>query len=448
MKLANYSDQAVQYCEKLGADEAEAYVQTVQTIEVVLERAEIQNERVKKMQGIGIRAIKDKKLGFAFTSSVDKGKMQEACRSALSLASVSLPNQDWVSLPEPQKLPKSPMGIFDKKAADAGAEEVISLVTRAYDEAKAYDERVEIDDGKFSVFTYQAAVSNSHGVEAEGKKTLLVGSLVCVAREGGETSSAASEYDVSTSLKDFSPERVGRLAAEKAVASLKPKAVASFDGKCILDPTVASAVLVQPIISSINADNVQKSRSLWSNRLGQEVAVANLTLIDDGLLSKGIGSSSFDSEGVPCQKTLVIESGTLLNFLYDSFSAHKENKKSTGNGHRAAYSQLPSITVSNLIIKAGTKRLDELISEVDKGILVKRFSGNVRQESGEFSGIAKQASYIEGGEIKHCLKETMISGNAFQAIKYIIEIGSEIRPTQNQTYVPPMLVDKMTIVSK
>ena len=109
---------------------------------------------------------------------------------------------------------------------------------------------------------------------------------------------------------------------------------------------------------------------------------------------------------------------------------------------------LPSISVSNLVVEVGKKKLEEMISEVDKGIIVKRFSGNVRPESGEFSGIAKQASYIEKGEIKYPLKETMISGNVFQAIKNIVEIGSETRPTFIKAYVPPILIDKINIVSK
>jgi PmbA protein len=109
---------------------------------------------------------------------------------------------------------------------------------------------------------------------------------------------------------------------------------------------------------------------------------------------------------------------------------------------------LPSIFVSNLAVRAGRKKLDDIIADVDKGIIVRRFSGNVRPDSGEFSGIAKQASYIEKGEIKHSLKETMISGNAFQTLKNVIEIGGEARPTTSQSYLPPILVDNVDVVSR
>jgi len=448
MSLTDFTRLALKHCEKAGADEAEAFVQSQQTIEVVLERAEIQSERIKTQRGIGIRIIKDKKLGFVFSSTLSRSTIEEACRNAQSLANVSIPNPDWVSLPTPAKLPKSPSGIYDEETANMGGNEVLKLAMRAYDEAKGYDKRVDIDDGKFSIFLNEVAISNSHGVEAEEKTTLLQGYIICVAKEYGEISSMAFEYDVARSLKEFSPEKIGRLSAEKALASLKPKAVKSFVGKVILDSDPAATVLIQPIISSVNADNAQRGRSLWAGKRGEEVASKRLTITDDGLFPKGIGSSSFDFEGVPHQKTPVITGGKLEGFLHNSFTANKEDKKSTGNAHRDGYNMLPSIFVSNLVVAAGKKKLEDIISGVDKGIVVRRFSGNVRLESGEFSGIAKQASYVEKGEIKYPLKETMISGNAFQAIKNIIEIGSETHPTFLKAYVPPILIDKVNIVSK
>jgi len=448
MNLTDLTELAVKYCEKFGADEAEAFAQNQQIVEVVLERAEIQNERVKTQRGIGIRFIKDKKLGFTFTSTLSKANIEETCRNAKSLANVSLPNPDWFSLPTPAKLPKPPAGIFDVETVSMGGNEVLNLTMRAYDAVKGYDKRVSIDDGKFSLVLNEISISNSHGVEVEEKTTLLNGYLVCMAKEHGEASSMAFEYDIARSLKDFSPERIGRLSAEKALASVKPRAVESFVGKVILDSDPASIVLMYPIFSGVNADNVQRGRSLWAEKLGEEVASKQLTITDDGLLPKGIGSSTFDSEGVPSQKTPVITRGKLKNFLQNSFTANKEKKKSTGNAYRESYNMPPSIMVSNLIVEAGKKKIEEMVSEVDKGIVVRRFSGNVRVESGEFSGIAKQASYIEKGEVRYPLKETMISGNAFQTIKNIIEIGSETRPTSLKAYFPPILVDKINIVSK
>jgi len=447
MNLQASTRLAMKACEKLGADEAEAYAQRTRTVEVVLERAEIQSERVKVQQGIGIRLVKKKGLGFAFSSHLSKGSVETTCRNALNLARTSIPNPDWVSLPAAERLPKEPTGMFDESVASLSGNDVLRLAMRAYDSAKEQDKRAEIDDGKFSAIVSEIAVSNSHGIDATQRGTILTGFLVCIAKEKGEVSSMAFEYDISRSTK-FSPETIGRSAAEKAVASLKPKTTESFVGQVVLDADTAATILLYPVVSSVNADNVQRHRSLWADKLGEKVAVPLLNITDDGLLPSGIGSSTFDAEGVARQKTPILERGVLKDFLHNSFTANKEKRKSTGNASRDNYNTLPVVFASNLVVETGKKKLDEIISMVDKGIIVRRFSGNVRTDSGEFSGIAKQASYIGNGEIKHPLKETMISGNAFQALMNVVAIGRETRPTFMNSYVPPILIDKVNIVSK
>jgi PmbA protein len=447
MSLQTATRLAVKTCKKLGADEVEAYAQLTRTVEVVLERAEIQSERVKTQQGIGIRAVRKKALGFAYTSDLSKASIENTSHNAFKLAKTAIPNPEWVCLPEARKLPKSPTGTFDKNVAALSGNDVLALSMKAYDAAKRTDKRVDIDDGKFSAVVSEVAVDNSHGIDASEKGTLLSGFLICVAKEKGEVSSMAFEYDVSRSMK-FSPENIGRYAAEKAAASLKPKTTESFTGQLVLDPDTASDILLYPLVFSVNADNTQRKRSAWANRVNEKVATQTLTVIDNGLLPNGIGSSTFDAEGVPRQKTPIITKGVLKGFLHNSYTANKEKRKSTGNATRENYNALPAIFASNLMVEPGKKKLDDIISLVDKGIIVRRFSGNVRPESGEFSGIAKQASYIEKGEIKHPLKETMISGNSFNALMNIVAIGSEIRPSFMSAYVPPMLVDKVNIVSK
>ena len=446
--MIEIAESAVKISKKLGVDEAEGFVQRQRVIEIVLERGEIQSERMKIRRGIGIRVIKDKRMGFAFASMLDQQTIQETCRDASKLASVSPRNPDWVSLPLPEKIPPAPEGLYDENLANLTLDEALNMVLEGYEAAKEVDSRVSIDEGKLMVSSTEIAISNSHGISLYGKGTFISFYLICVAKEQGEASSFAYEYDVSRTLKDFSARRVGELAARKALLSLGARRIKSFRGDVILSPEVASEILFAPLISNVNADNVQRGRSLWADKIGEPVSARSLTVIDDGLLPYGLGSSPFDAEGVPSQKTVVIESGILKSFLYDSYTANKVNKKSTGNAARESYSSPPSISISNLLISPGTKSLEEMISEVNRGIFVNRFSGNVSDESGEFSGVAKQAVYIEGGEMKFPLRETMISGNAFESLNRIVAIGRDRRATMMSVYTPPILVEEVTIVSQ
>jgi len=446
--LIEIAEFAVRESERLGVDEAEGFVQKQRVVEIVLERGEIQSERTKTRQGIGVRVIKSKKLGFAFASSLNQSLVQETCRDAFKLAKVSPENPEWVSLPLPKKVTSFPEGLYDEALADMAPKEILDIAIEGYEAVKKTDPRVSIDDGKLSAFLTEVAISNSHGISLRDKGTAISFFLVCIAKEDGEASSFAYEYVVSRTLKDFSAERVGETAAKKALMSLGAKNIESFKGEALFSPDVAAETLFGPVVSSVNADNVQRGRSLWADKIGENVSDPKLTLVDDGLLPYGLGSSPFDAEGVPSQRTLLIDDGVLQSFLYDSYTANKANTESTGNAVRSSYSSLPSISISNLLVEPGTKSLEELISEVDEGIIINRFSGSVTAESGEFSGVAKQASYIKNGEVKFPLKETMISGNAFDSLKKIVEIGRERRATMMNIYTPPILVRDVNIISK
>jgi PmbA protein len=448
MNLVDAAETAVKMCEKLGADEAEAFTQKRHVIEVVLERGEIQSERVKTQQGIGVRLIKDKKLGFTFSSVLDKKVIEKICQNAYKLAEMSPSNPDWVSLPQPRKIPPTPKGVYDNQVASLSSEDALNLVVRGYDAVKNADARASIDEGKFSSFTVNVAIANSHGINLEEAGTAVSFYLMCMAKENGESSSFSYEYDISRTLKDFDPEKVGETGAKRAVESLHAKAVKPFEGELLLSPYVASEILFAPVASSISADNVQRGRSMWADKIGEQVTEQSLTIVDEGLLPYGIGSSSFDAEGVPCQKTPVIEKGVLKEFLHDNYTANKANVESTGNASRGGYSSPPAVSVSNLVVTPKSGRLDDLMSEVKKGIAINRFSGNVDPQSGDFSGLAKQASYIENGEARFPLKETMISGNAFEALQSIVRIGSETRATLMGVYTPPVLARSIKIVSK
>ena len=448
MSLQDRVEYAVRKCEKLGASEAEAYAQKQRVVEIVLERGEIQSERTKIHEGISVRLVKDKKLGFAYTSTLSEKEIEKACEAAFALARASAPNPDWISLPKTAETPTSPEGIFDPKIAELQGTDVLNLAIQAAEAVKEKDRRAAIDDGKFTAATGETAIANTHGISCVEKATVFSCYLVCIAKEMGKASSMVFEYEITRSLGKLSPTQLGEKAAEKAVASLNPKSVPSFTGKVLLDTDPAAAVLAYTITNSVNAENVQRKRSLWAEKIGEEVASPVLNVVDDGLLPFGVYSSAFDDEGVPRRKTEILTKGVLKGFLHNSFTANKANTASTGNAYRQDYTTLPTVLSSNMIIQPGDKTLEQMISEIDKGIIVRRFSGNVRPESGEFSGIAKQASFIENGEVKHALKETMISGNVFEALKNIVAIGSETRATLYRAYVPPTLLDNIKIVSK
>ena len=166
----------------------------------------------------------------------------------------------------------------------------------------------------------------------------------------------------------------------------------------ILDPFV-SAAFFGVLSSALTADAVQKNRSLFAGREGQQVAGELLELVDDGTLPDGLDSAPFDGEGVPCGRTPLITGGVLQGFLYDTYTARKAGRASTGNGMRGGYSSLPGVRPSNLVVTGPATPLDDIVAGLDKGVLVTDAVGihsGANPISGEFS-VGISGVLIENG---------------------------------------------------
>ncbi|MDI6805430.1 MAG: metallopeptidase TldD-related protein [Candidatus Bathyarchaeia archaeon] len=196
--------------------------------------------------------------------------------------------------------------------------------------------------------------------------------------------------------------------------------------------------------SGISALNVQENRSVYKGKLGTQVAKESVSIVDDGTLPEGIGTSKFDDEGVPKQKTSIIEKGTLTNILYDNYTAKHEKRESTGNARRlgrvtAAYANQPMISPSNLILQPNKGSLEDLISELKDGVLVKgSLIGALHSNvvTGDFSVTADNAFKIENGEVAFPLKACTVAGNLYEALNHVIAIGNDSKSFENSICHP------------
>lgn len=163
----------------------------------------------------------------------------------------------------------------------------------------------------------------------------------------------------------------------------------------------------------------------------------------------GLRTGIFDGEGVPHQKTIIIENGVLRNFLYDNYSAKKQGKESTGNASRAGYLSTTSIDTTNFHILPGKKTAEQLINGVDDGLIVYYLQGahSSNPISGEFSVVATPAWKIKKGEITHCSRGVMLAGNVFEMLKNISLVGSNERQ-MGQLISPWLLVENMRVIGK
>jgi PmbA protein len=446
--MVGVAEDAVKAALNRGASEVEAYVYEGQATNVGIELGQISKTNRIIDRGLGIRIAKNKAVGFAYTNVIDDpNAVDKAIASALSSAKASKPDPDWKGLP--QKKPYSSLEkTFDSKVVELGSEELVNVASTMLDAAGQVDKRVFPIEGGIGGAYISNAVANSNGISGFDKGTVVECSIAALAKEGNTVTPVCFEFNASRNY-DVDAVWVGREAAKLAVSALKTKPVETESTTLILTQFALQDLFAYTLINAVRADSVQRNQSPFKGKIGEEVASENLTVYDDGLFPGGLRTWAFDGEGAPHQKTPVIEKGVLRGFLYDNYTARKDGKESTGNASRAGYLSTPSIDTTNFHVTPGNKTSDEMLREVDDGLIVYYLQGahSSNPVSGEFSVVATPAWKIKKGEIVHCSRGVMLAGNIFEVLKNVSLVGSNERQ-MGQLISPWIQVENVRVIGK
>jgi len=407
------------------------------SISIDIHRDVIDLAKESLISGIGIRAIVNGAVGFSSTNDVMR--IKEASILAVKSAKVRGSDPEWSGLPQKRKTP-GVKGIFDKKIARIELESCIDFTTELINGAKSISSIVPTS-GHFACGNSTKFILNSNGVEITEEDTVVQASMDVITKE--TPLSTASEFDMSRKL-DLDFYKLGEKASSLALRSQNGIDTKTRDCAVLLEPMAIADLLENTIVTSVNADNVQKGRSSLIGKIGTAIAADQLSIIDDGILAGGMGTSSCDEEGTPSQITPIIKDGILSSFIYDCYAAGKEKRESTGNGVRASYTSTPSIGIRNLIIEYPSS---DIIAETENGVIVNTVIGahTANPISGDFSVEARNSFEIRNGEIASPIKSMMISGNIFEVMKNINGIGKDVRKVGN-VITPTVRVAKMRVV--
>lgn len=447
-QMLSLAEKAVSIALKRGAAEAEAYVYEGQTTNVGIERGQITKSNRIIDRGLGIRTVVNKAVGFAYTNIVEgQSAIEDAVFRALSAAKASKPDQDWKGLPE-----KKPYAATEKtcdpKILELRAEDLVNTASAMLDAAVVVNKRVFPIEGGVGAAYLSTAIANSNGVVGFDKGTIIECSLATVAKEGTKVTPVCFEFNAERNY-DIDAEWVGKEAARLAVSALKTKRIETKNMKLVLTQFALQELLYFTLINAVKADNVQREQSAFKGKIDEKVASESVTIYDDGLFPGGLRTATFDGEGVPRQKTLLVEKGVLRNFLYDNYTAKKEDKESTGNATRAGYISTPSIEATNFHIMPGSATAEALIDEADDGLIIYYLQGahSSNPVSGEFSVVATPAWKIRKGEIVHCSRGVMLAGNIFEVLKNVSAVAGNERK-MGQLIAPWLLVENVRVIGK
>ncbi|MEM3579152.1 MAG: TldD/PmbA family protein [Candidatus Bathyarchaeia archaeon] len=400
--------------------------------------------------GVGVRAVVNKAIGFSSVSSIEEGKSLEAAEKATRIAKIRPPDPYWVSFPNPKEQ-HCVEGVFDKKILDLSIEEVLKLCVDNCAVIGDFDKRINQAMGSIFTYTITKAVVNTNGVETFDKGTIFAAYFYAKAKSGSEEVSGGDSFISRRYTEDLRP--IALNASKRTVENFGKKPLPQkYVGPVIFENQSWNELFSFIFPSGISALNVQENRSVFKGKLGKPVASSFFSVIDDGTLPEGINTSKFDDEGVPRQKTSIIEKGVLSSFLYDNYSAKRETRESTGNASRMgrvtpAYANLPAIRPSNLLIQPDKGNLQDLVRELKNGVLVKgSLIGALHSNvvTGDFSVTAENAFKIENGEIAYPIKPCTVAGNLYKALNNIIVIGSDLKTFEN-LICPSLIVDEIVV---
>ncbi len=447
-EMLNLAEDAVSFALRKGADEVEAFVYQGLTTNVVIERRQIARTSRIIDRGLGVRAIINKAVGFSYTNILEsKAAIKEIVLKALSSAKASKPDEDWHNLPA-KKTFASVENTYDSNIVELRSEDLVKVASVMLDAAEKTDKRVFPIEGGAGASYLSRAIANSNGIASFDHGTIIECSLATIGHEGGEVTPVCFEFNTERSY-DIDPEWVGREAARLTVSALKAKRMETKNTNVIFTQFALQQLLYYTLINAVKADYVQRNQSAFKGKIGKQVASEIVTIYDDGLFNGGLRTWKFDGEGVPQQKTLIIEKGILHNFIYDNYTAKKEGKESTGNASRAGYLSTPNVEATNFHLMAGNRSPKELISEVDEGLLVYSLQGahSSNPASGEFSVVATPAWKIKNGEIAYATKGAMLAGNIFQVLTNISALANNERKI-GQLIAPWVLVEDVKVIGK
>ncbi len=446
--MLRLAEAAVEKSLKNGAQEAETYVYEGQATNVGIELGQISKSNRIIDRGLGIRVAVNKAIGFAYTNMLEDEKATEDVISrALNASKASKPDGDWRGLPEKRNYSTAEK-TYDPRLLELRAEDLVEIAARMLDAASSVNKHVMPIEGGAGTAYVSVAVANSNGIGAFDRGTSMECSLAAVAKEGNTVTPVCFEFTAERNY-NVDPEWVGRETGRLATSALKTKRIETKNTKIIFTQFALQELFYYTLINAVKADNVQRSQSLFKGKIGEKVAAENITVDDDGLIPGGLRTSSFDGEGVPHQKTSLIDKGVLRNFLFDNYTAKIEGKQSTGNATRAGYLSTPEIEATNFHIETGTVSADEMIKETKDGLIIYYLQGahSSNPVSGEFSVVATPAWEIRKGEIGRSTRGVMLAGNIFELLKNISLIGNNERK-MGQLVSPWIQVENVRVIGK
>lgn len=409
----------------LPGEQVEAFVSRDWETDIRVYEGEVEHFVSAQSEGIGIRVIRDGRTGFAYAGTLDADAIAEVLAEARDNVTFGTPDE-FAALAEPDGVDVVEQELWSEALAACPTDRKIELAKELERMALAADGRVRIEDSNYADVAAELAVATTTGIRRSGRENgcyVSVGTLA----DDGEESHTGFGFSVGRSPDDFDLAKAAREAAERAtrlIGAIKPQ---SRRTTVVFDPFV-TAMLLGVVSSTLNGEAVAKGRSLFKDRVGDQVANPLVTLVDDPTNPLAYTATDLDGEGLAARRNVLIDGGVLQGFVHNSYSARRMQTRSTGNAVRGGFKGTPGVGCLALQLNPGTRTQAELVADVEDGILVQSVQGlhsGVNPISGDFSVGASGLS-ISGGQLGAPLREFTIASTLQRMLLDVVEVGGDV----------------------
>jgi TldD protein len=409
-----------------GGEFADIYYEEGASTAIVCEDNKIERVITGTDRGVGIRVIADMRTSYAYTNEVTEKALLDLAETVSKAVKG-----------------EGPGGVFDMRAKVTGVgfpvrqqpesialQDKVVLVNKANLAARGLDARIRQVMAVYRDGRLKTQIANSLGEFVETCRTSTVFVVQVVASDG---TIIQTGYEPVGSLRGFEifednqPEQIALTAARRALLMLTARKAPAGTMPVVLSSEAGGTMVHEAIGHGLEADLAQAGVSVYSGKIGTQVASPLVTVVDDATIPYARGSFSFDDEGVPGQRTVLVENGILKTYMYDRLSAMKDGCSPTGNGRRESYYTKPIVRMSNTLIAPGETSPDTIVQGVERGLFVKKMGGGqVNTVNGDFVFDVSEGYLIEKGAVTEPVRGATLTGNGPEVLKMVEKVGNDL----------------------
>ena len=414
---------------KLGrhVDDADLYFQSCSYESWYLEDSEVKSGSYSIDRGVGIRAVSGDKTGYAYCDNILLPAMERAAEAARSIAF------SGSQLTQSIKIASAPIVRYPgiNPIEGMSKQEKIALLEAIDKEARQIDPRVIQVNASLSACYEVVMVAGMHGQMMADVRPMVSVNVSVIVEDKGRRESARTGGGGRVGYAFFLEQDraliYAREAVREALVNLDAMDAPAGMMPVVLGPGWPGVLLHEAVGHGLEGDFNRKGLSAFSGRIGQQVAAAGVTIVDNGTLTERRGSLTVDDEGTPTQCTTLIENGVLVNYMQDKMNAKLMGMQPTGNCRRESYAHVPMPRMTNTYMLAGQHNPEDIIRSVKKGLYAVNFGGGqVDITSGQFVFSASEAYLIENGQVTRAVKGATLIGNGPEVMKKISMVGNDL----------------------